>query len=107
MVTEISDEQIEKAREARRLVEIEKRQRWEMIEGMEAAREEGIMEGRKTGPEISYEEYFRIGQQKAQRQMALRLLRSELSNEEIADITGFPIDKIGQLTSSYPIIRSL
>ena len=105
MIAEISDEQMERAREVGRQLGIERWHRWQMLFRMEKEREEGILEGHRTGPERSYEEDFRLGQQLERRRVAFLLLRRDMPHEDIAEITDMSIDEIRQLINSYPFIR--
>ena len=100
MLTEISDEQIEKAREAmkwlaenpaaRRLADAEEMQRRDMVSRIEGA----FMEGFRIGFE---ESILRVRQNGA-----LKLLRRKVPHREIADVTGLSVDEIRHLENGSP-----
>ena len=98
MVKEVTDEEIEKAREAMKWLS-ENRTAWRLAEAEETRRrdEADIMLG-------AFLEGFRIGFEesilKVRQNGALRLLARKLSHSTIAEITGLSVDEIRQLENT-------
>lgn len=101
---------IKKAREKLDILRMskEERRRYERylmnlaseIDIIEGAREEGMEEGKKEGRKEGRKEGIEEGIEKGRKEIAKSMIKFGMSREDIARITGFTIDKIGEIEKS-------